>query len=144
VTSRDSELTFTDALSLFTTIPDGDPSQPSVDFFDFSHDTRDYLYPPVFDLYGEQVMLQGPIHLVEMQRKNKVRFVEVQFFRADPEKRYTDQFYDSAWGWQGENQIIHLLTHSAFFNRDPLQPDDAILRKLARNARGRDGWDVDG
>lgn len=111
------------------------PDAP-VKFISSDISTESWLYPPIYDIHGEQVQLHGPIKVVQIARRRRIRFVGVLFFRPYGLELYKYYRAASAWGWQGENQIIHLLTDSDVLRHDPiLMPDlDQKAATLAHNA----------
>jgi hypothetical protein len=130
----------------FQTVPPGKEND-SADFVDCTREDKDWLYPPVYDVHGEQLTLHGPIEIKEIARRRKMRFVAIMFYWPSEEsKRLAHQFQVSGWAWQGENQILHLLTDHRLLARDPMNTSeiDTVHRRFLENDRGhREAWEAD-
>lgn len=130
----------------FHSIPPGTETTEA-EFVRCTREDYEWLYPPVYDVRGEQVTLHGPIEVIEIERRRKVRFVAVMFYWPSQEsKRLAHQFQASGWGWQGENQIIHLLSDHRLLAHDPMKPSeiDDVHRRFMQNDRGyRETWEAD-
>lgn len=130
----------------FQSIPVGSETDHA-EFIDCSREDKDWLYPAIYDIHGEQITLHGPIEIEEVARRRKLRFVAIRFFWPSEEsKRLAHQFQASGWAWQGENQIIHLLTDHRLLARDPMSADeiDDVHRRFLQNDRSqREAWEAD-
>lgn len=134
------------AWRVFQSIPEG-RELDSVAFEELTRAETGWLYPAIFDVHGEQLTLHGPVETVEFARRRKVRFVAVKFYWPSKESRHmAHEVYAAGWGWQGENQLIHLLTDHQLLARDPMAlPEiDRLHAQFLRNDRGhREAWEAD-
>jgi hypothetical protein len=129
------------AVQWFLNIPLGDNVDPPAEFFDITLADYDQRYPPIMDVHGENIMVHGPINVIELARRRKVRLVQVEFRALDSTRVMTSEF-----GIQGDNQIIRLVTQLGSFDtldHDLLPVNDDEMLTLMRNARGsKEAWDV--
>lgn len=142
------------SLMRFEQIPPSAVDDPPVVFQDFNYEpdpeTQMWVYPAIFDVYGERVQLLGPVQTKELARRNKIRLVEVYMYRF-PAVTNSDgevvpgnvpERYRVEWGWQGEHQMIHLITDSGTLDYDPLgdlvdTTLDSFHRRYNRLAYGK-------
>lgn len=111
-----------------------------------------WLYPAIFDTRGERVQLRGPISTQELGRRRKIRFIQITFYelRYDNEKKHVPERTHAEWAWQGENQMMHLITDSRVLAHDPMGDNitpqylDDYDRRVQSLYRGLlNSWDVE-
>lgn len=134
-------------LPLFLNVTVGDPTEPDAHFENASLDSV-WGRSLVFDLNGESVPLPGPIHVEDRSkiggRRKKMRLVEVKFFFYTRSGNYTadgpeSRLFARAYGWQGDNNLIHLLEHMSLLDDDPMGSavSDPIEARAGRSLEDR-------
>lgn len=92
-------------LDIFMAIPDA-PDAEEADFYDVDIDG---LPPRMFLPSGDPYTPPGPVRLEEIARKRRVRYVKVNLYRfAQTEHGLAMIPYAVAYGWQGDNGLVHL------------------------------------
>lgn len=104
-------------LQLFDAIPLARENSAQLEFADY--DLCDTYFPPVYTLNGGQLKLNGPIRVLEMKRRKRVRFVKVEFFEwHEVASGVVPKKYMSCYAWQGDH-CIHLLEEPDVLSDDP-------------------------
>ena len=92
-------------LDIFMAIPDA-PDAEEADFYDVDVDG---LPPRMFLPSGDPYTPPGPVRLEEITRKRRVRYVKVNLYRfVQTEHGLAMIPYTVAYGWQGDNGLVHL------------------------------------
>lgn len=114
------------ALSLFNAIPAGRGDSEQIEFCNF--DLHDTYQPDVYTLDGSDYKPRGPLRVVEVRRRKKIRFVRVDFYewRNTPTGGVIPQKYMSSYAWQGEH-ALHLLEQPTALDADPFEDADDDL-----------------
>lgn len=86
-------------------IPDSPDAEPAT-FLDCDIDS---LPPLMFLPDGEPFIPPGPVHITEIARKKRVRYVKLEIYRYAYCNGFLSlQVCSSAYAWQGDNGILHL------------------------------------
>jgi hypothetical protein len=92
--------------TLFEAIPDAGSDLPEAEFYDSDLDT---LPPRIFLPSGDPYTPPGPVRLEEIARRRRVRFVKVILYRFEQVGAgFVARPSTWAYGWQGDNGIVHL------------------------------------
>lgn len=109
-----------DAYSSFNEIPMGRPDSEIVQFVNY--DLYDTYFPNVYALDGTDVKLQGPLRVIELRRRNQIRFVKVEFYQWDEiPTGVVPRKYMTSYAWQGIH-ALHLLENPTVLDLDPFDP----------------------